>query len=61
LLTNPSNFKGEERTGDDGAAAAVAILEDLQEAVAGHAIERLEAPIVEDETIDATERAKPDR
>ena len=39
--------------GDDGGAVAVAILEDLQEVVAGRGVERLEAPVVEDEEIDA--------
>ena len=33
-----------ELTGDDGGAAAVAVLEDLQEVVAGRSIERLEPP-----------------
>jgi hypothetical protein len=36
---------------------AVAILEDLQEVVASRGIERLEAPVVEDEEIDAAARA----
>jgi len=44
--------------GDDGGAVAVAVLEDLQEVVAGRGVERLEAPVVEDEEIDATERAQ---
>ena len=47
-----------ELAGDDGGAAAVAVLEDLQEVVAGCGIERFEAPVVEDEEIDATERAQ---
>jgi hypothetical protein len=48
----------EELAGDDGGAAAVAVLEDdLQEVVAGCGVERLKAPIIEDEEIDATERA----
>ena len=38
--------------------AAVAVLEDLQQVVAGRGVERLEAPVVEDEEIDATERAQ---
>ena len=33
--------------GDDGRMAAVAVLEDLQEVVAGRGVERLEAPVVE--------------
>lgn len=44
--------------GDDGGAVAVAVLEDLQEVVAGRGVERLEAPVVEDEEIDATERTQ---
>ncbi|MGY3146424.1 hypothetical protein ACVWYQ_003423 [Bradyrhizobium sp. USDA 3397] len=44
--------------GDDGGAVAVAVLEDLQEVVAGRGVERLEAPVVEDEEIDAAERAQ---
>src|SRR5712691_7919089 len=44
--------------GDEGGAAAVSVLEDLQEVVAGTGVERGEAPIVEDEQIDAAERAR---
>src|SRR5207245_10011572 len=47
-----------ELAGDDGGAAAVAVLEDLQEVVAGCGVERLEAPVVENEEIDATESAQ---
>jgi hypothetical protein len=47
-----------ELAGDDGGAAAVAVLKDLQEVVAGRGVERLEAPIVEDEKIDSAERAQ---
>lgn len=47
-----------ELAGDDGGVAAVAVLEDLQEVVASGGIERLKAPVVEDEQIDAAERAK---
>ena len=47
-----------ELAGDDGGAVAVAVLEDLQEVVAGRGVERLEAPVVEDEKIDAAERAQ---
>src|SRR6266478_6118058 len=50
-----------ELAGDDGGAVAVAILEDLQEVVASRGIERLEAPVVEDEKIDAAERAQQTR
>lgn len=47
-----------ELAGDDGGATAVAVLEDLQEVVAGRGVERLEAPVVEDEEIDAAKRAQ---
>jgi hypothetical protein len=46
-----------ELAGDDGRAAPVALLENLQEIVAGLCIERLEPPIVEDEELDAAEGA----
>src|SRR5438105_14824049 len=44
--------------GDDGGAAAVAVIEDLQKVVTGGGVERLETPIIEDEKIDAAERAQ---
>jgi len=47
-----------ELAGDDGGTAAVAILEDLQEIMAGGSIERLEPPIVKDQEIDAEEPAR---
>ena len=47
-----------ELAGDDGGAAAVAFLEDLQQVVTGRGIERLEAPVVEDQQIDAAEAAQ---
>src|SRR5437899_337189 len=50
-----------ELAGDDGGAAAVAVLEDLQEVVAGRSVERLKAPVVENEQIDAAERAQETR
>lgn len=43
---------------NDGGSTTVAIFEDLQQIVAGGGIERLEAPIVKDEQIDAAERAQ---
>jgi hypothetical protein len=46
-----------ELTGDDGRAATVAFLEDFEEVVAGLGIERLEPPIIEDEELDAAQRA----
>src|SRR5439155_18687522 len=44
--------------GDDGGAAAVAVIEDLQKVVTGGGVEWLETPIIEDEKIDAAERAQ---
>jgi hypothetical protein len=44
-----------ELAGDDSGAAAVAVLEDLQDVVAGRGVKRFKAPVVEDETIDAAE------
>lgn len=46
-----------ELAGDEGGTAAISVLQDLQEVVAGAGIERGEAPVVEDEKIDAAERA----
>src|SRR6266498_1543057 len=43
--------------GDNGGAAGVAVIEDLQKVVAGGGVERLETPIIEDEQIDATKGA----
>src|SRR5260370_14408143 len=42
--------------GDDGGAVAVAVLEDLQEVVAGCGVERLAAPVREGEESHATGR-----
>ena len=42
---------------DDGGFAAVAFFENLEQVVAGLSIERFEAPIIEDEKLDAAERA----
>ena len=47
-----------ELAGDEGGAAAVAILQDLQEVMAGAGIERLKPPVIEDQQIDAAERAQ---
>jgi hypothetical protein len=47
--------------GDGGGAAAVAILEDLQEVMTRRGVERFEPPVVEDEQIDTTERAQQTR
>ena len=38
-----------ELAGDEGGTSAVAILQDLQEIVAGAGIERGEAPVIEDQ------------
>ena len=43
--------------GDDGGSAPVAFLEDFEQVVTGLGIERLESPIVENEKLDAAERA----
>lgn len=43
--------------GDDGGAPSVAILEYFEEIVAGLVVERLQTPIVEDQQMDAGERA----
>ena len=48
-------FVDRDLAGEDGRAAAVAFLEDLVEIVAGAGVERLEAPIVEDEELGAGE------
>src|ERR1700733_15359980 len=48
-----------ELAGDDGGAVAVAVLKDLQEVVAGRGVERLEAPVVEDEEIDGRRGWRP--
>jgi hypothetical protein len=44
--------------GDDGGAAAVAVLEDLQEVVTSRGVERFQAPVVEDEEINAAKRTQ---
>jgi hypothetical protein len=46
-----------ELAGDDGGAPPVAFFENLQEVMTGLCVERLESPIVEDEELDAAERA----
>jgi hypothetical protein len=47
-----------ELAGDDGGAAAVTVLKDLQEVVTSRGVERLEAPVVEDEQIDTAKCAQ---
>src|SRR6266542_646051 len=41
--------------GDNGGAAAVAVIEDLEKVMTGGGVERLETPIIEDEQIDTAE------
>jgi hypothetical protein len=45
-------------TGEDGRATPIAFLEDLVEVTTGAGVERVEAPIVEDEELDAGETAQ---
>ena len=42
--------------GDDGGAAAVALLDDLKEVLAGWGVERAKAEIVQDEDVDPRQR-----
>ena len=44
--------------GDDGRASAVAFFEDFEKVVAGGGVERLEAPVVEDQELHAGEGAQ---
>ena len=50
-------FVDRHLAGKNGRAAAVAFFEDLVEVSAGTGIERIEAPIVEDEELDAVKVA----
>ena len=50
-----------ELAGDDGGAAAVAVLEDFEQVVAGLVVERLQAPVVKDEQLNAAELAREPR
>jgi hypothetical protein len=50
-------FVDRNLAGQDGRAAAVSFFEDLVEITAGATVERLEAPIIEDEKLDAVEAA----
>ena len=45
-------------TGEDGRATPIAFLEDLVEVTTGAGVERFEAPIVEDEELDAGETGR---
>jgi len=51
-------FVDRDLAGEDGRAAPVAFLEDLVEVTTGTGVERFEAPIVEDEELDAGEAAQ---
>ena len=51
-------FVDGDLAGEDGRAAPIAFLEDLVEVATGAGVERFEAPIVEDEELDAGERAQ---
>src|SRR5260370_22826330 len=51
-------FVDQDLAGEDGRAAPVAFLEDLVEVTTGTGVERFEAPIVEDEELDAGETAE---
>ena len=51
-------FVDRDLAGEDGRAASIAVLEDLVEVTTGTGVERFEAPIVEDEELDAGETAQ---
>ena len=51
-------FVDRDLAGEDGRAASVAFLEDLVEVTPGTGVERFEAPIVENEELDAGETAQ---
>src|SRR5690349_22771894 len=51
-------FVDRDLAGEDGRAAPIAFLEDLVEVATGAGVERFEAPIVEDEELDAGETAQ---
>ena len=46
-----------ELAGDDGRAAAIAFFQDFQQIVPGLGIERFQSPIIQNQQLDATERA----
>ena len=50
-------FVDRDLAGQDGRAAGVSFFEDLVEITAGATVERFEAPIIEDEELDAVEAA----
>ena len=49
---------GRELAGDDGRAGAVAVLEDLEEVAALRVLDRGEAPVVDDQDVEAGELAE---
>src|ERR1700732_3333610 len=51
-------FVDGDLAGEDGRAASIAFLEDFVEVTAGTSVERFEAPIVEDEELNAGEAAQ---
>src|ERR1700751_3655822 len=51
-------FVDRDLAGEDGRAAPIAFLEDLVEVTTSTGVERFEAPIVEDEELDAGEAAQ---
>ena len=51
-------FVDRNPAGEDGRATSVAFLEDFVEVTTGTPVERFEAPIVEDEKLDAGETAQ---
>jgi hypothetical protein len=51
-------FVDRQLAGDDGRAPAVAFFQDLEKVVAGLRIEGLEAPVVEDQQLDAGQRSQ---
>src|SRR5690606_41476803 len=65
LLSVPTRRSSDlhgELAGDDGGTAAVAILEDFEEIVAGLVIERLKAPVIKDQEVNAAQGPlQPDR
>ena len=51
-------FVDGDLAGEDGGATPITVLEDLVEVTTGAGVERFEAPIVEDEELDAGEAAQ---
>jgi hypothetical protein len=51
-------FVNGDLTGENGRTAPIALLEDLVKVTTGAGVERFEAPIVEDEELDAGETAQ---